>query len=55
MTRGEAQQIKCHYKGKDDDFLVFLDDVDTYKKWKQDKSVPLAHFISAFKIFVTHK
>ena len=55
MTRGEAPQVKVHYKGKDDDFLVFVEDVNTYKKWQSDKSVPMAHFVSSFKIFVTHK
>ncbi|KAF3056401.1 SDO1-like protein C21C3.19 [Daldinia childiae] len=55
MTKGETTQVKVHYKGKEDDFIIFIDDVETYKKWKNDKSVPMAHFISAFKIFVTHK
>ena len=55
MTRGESTQTKVHYKGRDDDFLVFIDDPETYKQWQTDKSVALAHFISAFKIFVTHK
>ncbi|KAI7788922.1 shwachman-bodian-diamond syndrome protein [Diaporthe eres] len=54
MTKGGATQIKVHFKGQDDDFLVFVDDLETYKKWQEDKSVPLAHFVSAFKIFVTH-
>jgi hypothetical protein len=53
MARGETQQTKVHYKGGDD-FIIFIDDVETYQKWKSDKSVPLAHFISSFKIFVTH-
>lgn len=55
MTKGEAHQIKVHYKGKEEDFIIFVDDISTYKKWQNDKSVPMAHFISAFKIFVTHK
>ncbi|TFB06201.1 hypothetical protein CCMA1212_002248 [Trichoderma ghanense] len=55
MTRGEAIKSKVHYKGKADDFLVFVDDVDEYRTWLKDKSVPLAHFISAFKVFVTHR
>ncbi|KAI0135433.1 shwachman-Bodian-diamond syndrome protein [Daldinia grandis] len=55
MTKGEATQVKVHYKGKEDDFIIFVDDIETYRKWKNDKSVPMAHFISAFKIFVTHK
>ncbi|KAH7035369.1 ribosome maturation protein, partial [Microdochium trichocladiopsis] len=48
-------QTKVHYKGKEEDFIIFLDDLEAYKKWQSDKSVPLAHFISAFKIFITHK
>ena len=56
MPRGEASIIKVHYKGKNDDFLVFVEDADEYKKWKNgDTSIALANFISAFKIFVTHK
>ncbi|PFH62540.1 hypothetical protein XA68_13122 [Ophiocordyceps unilateralis] len=55
MTRGEATQIKVHYKGKNDDFLVFVEDPETYKKWKTDRSIPLAHFVSSFKIFLTHR
>ena len=55
MARGEPSQAKVHYKGNQDDFLVFVDDVEAFKKWKSDSSIPLAHFVSAFKIFVTHK
>ncbi|CCF47281.1 shwachman-Bodian-Diamond syndrome protein [Colletotrichum higginsianum] len=55
MVRGEAHQTKVHYKGQEDDFIVFVEDVELFKKWKTDKSVPLAHFISSYKIFVTHK
>jgi hypothetical protein len=53
--KGAATQVKIHYKGSDDDYLVFVDDLETFKKWQSDKSIPMAHFISAFKIFVTHK
>ncbi|KAK1986528.1 shwachman-Bodian-diamond syndrome protein [Colletotrichum cereale] len=55
MVRGEAHQTKVHYKGQEDDFIVFVEDPELFKKWKTDKSIPLAHFISSFKIFVTHK
>lgn len=55
MTRGEAQQTKVHYKGKDEDFVIFVDDVKSAKDWKTDKTIPLAQVVSAFKIFVTHK
>ncbi|KAK3694651.1 ribosome maturation protein [Podospora appendiculata] len=55
MTRGGTIQTKVHFKGTDDDFLVFLDSVEDYKKWLGDKSIPLAQVVSSFKIFVTHK
>ncbi|KAJ2978648.1 hypothetical protein NQ176_g3702 [Zarea fungicola] len=55
MTRGETVQTKIHYKGKNEDFIIFVDDVETYNKWKTDKSIPLAHFISSFRIFHTNK
>ncbi|KAJ4316762.1 hypothetical protein N0V84_007700 [Fusarium piperis] len=54
MARGETQQTKVYLKGSSEEFLIFIDDVESYKKWKSDKSVPLAHFISSFKIFLTH-
>ena len=55
MARGETTQTKVHFKGTDEDFVVFVDDVDDYKKWLQDTSVPLAHFVSTFQIFTTHR
>lgn len=55
MPRGESTQNKVHYKGNLDDFLVFVDDPEVYKQWLGDSSVPLAHFVSSFKVFVTHK
>ncbi|KAM7206932.1 Ribosome maturation protein SBDS [Rhypophila sp. PSN 637] len=55
MARGGTTQSKVHFKGKSDDFLLFIDDLDAYKKWIGDKSVPLVEFVSSFQIFVTHK
>ena len=55
MTRGEAQLFKVHYKGKDEDFVVFVDDQKALLDWKSDKSIPLAHVVSSFKVFITHK
>ncbi|GAO15541.1 uncharacterized protein UV8b_02973 [Ustilaginoidea virens] len=56
MTRGESTRSKVHYKGNSDDFLVFVDDEASYKKWKLgDSSVPLADFVAAFQVFQTHK
>ncbi|CAK7223239.1 hypothetical protein SCUCBS95973_005110 [Sporothrix curviconia] len=55
MARGETIQTKVHYRGSDEDFIVFVDDVDDYKKWQSDPSVPLSHFVSTFKVFTTQR
>ncbi|KAH6648477.1 shwachman-Bodian-diamond syndrome protein [Truncatella angustata] len=55
MVKGEATQTKVHFKGQEDDFIIFVDDVSAYNQWKSDKTIPMAQFISTFKIFVTHK
>ncbi|KAL8855259.1 MAG: hypothetical protein Q9178_008088 [Gyalolechia marmorata] len=55
MPRGNAHQSKVHYQGKEDDFVIFVDDVKSVQNWKDDRSIPLAHVVSGFKIFVTHK
>ncbi|KAK4974073.1 hypothetical protein LTR66_011100 [Elasticomyces elasticus] len=53
--RGNASQIKVHYKGKDEDFVVFADSAKAVKDWKADKSIPIAQVVSGYKVFVTHK
>jgi len=56
MTRGGATTSKVHFKGENDDFIVFIDDQDSLRKYKDgDKTVPLADVVQSFKIFVTHK
>jgi len=55
MVRGEAQQTKVHFKGKEDDFIIFVDDAKAAREWKTDKTIPLAQVVSSFKIFITHK
>ena len=55
MARGEVMQAKVHLKGKEDDFIVFVDSPEDLKRWKKDSSVPLAHVVNSFMIFVTHK
>ncbi|KAI4249738.1 MAG: hypothetical protein L6R40_000527 [Gallowayella cf. fulva] len=55
MTRGNAHLSKVHYQGKDEDFIVYVDDVKAVQDWKDDRSTPLAQVVSQFKIFVTHK
>ncbi|CZS98329.1 related to RNA binding protein [Rhynchosporium agropyri] len=53
MVRGEASVIKCHYKGKTEDFVVFVDDAEAAEKMKTDSTIPLAQVVSSFKIFVS--
>lgn len=55
MPRGNEQQTKVHYKGKDEDFIVFVESADAVKEWKGDKSIPLAQVVGGWKVFVTHK
>lgn len=55
MPRGNDQQTKVHYKGKDEDFIIFVDSAEAVKNWKNDSSVPLAQIVSGFKVFITHK
>lgn len=55
MTRGNAAQTKVHHKGNTEDFIVFIESNEDLKKWKSDKSIPLAQVMSGWKVFVTHK
>jgi hypothetical protein len=55
MARGDANQTKVHYKGTDEDFVVFVENASVITQWKTDKTVPLAQVVNSFKIFVTHK
>lgn len=55
MPRGNDTASKVFYKGKSEDFVVFVDDVEILKKWKGDRSIPLADVVNGWKIFVTHR
>lgn len=55
MPRGNEQQTKVHYKGKEDDFVIFVDSAKAVEDWKNDSSIPLAQVVSGWKVFVTHK
>jgi hypothetical protein len=54
MARGNETASKIFYKGKSDDFIVFVDDLDILQKWKNDRSIALANVLNGWKIFVTH-
>lgn len=53
--RGNAAEIKVHFKGNDDDYIIFVESAKAVQEWKEDSSVPLAQVVKGFKIFVTHK
>lgn len=53
--RANDPSNRVFYKGKSDDFIVFVEDDATLKKWKKDSTVPLTDVVNGWKIFVTHK
>jgi hypothetical protein len=55
MPRGVAPQTKVHFKGKEDDFIVFVEDANALNDWKGAKSIPLTQIVASFKIFISHK
>ena len=55
MPRGNAPQTKVHYKGANEDFVIFVESKDAVQNWLADRSIPLAQVVDGFKIFVTHK
>jgi hypothetical protein len=55
MGRGETEQIKVHYQGEDDDFIVMAETASAVQKWRADKTVPLIDVVSSFDIFVTNR
>lgn len=55
MARGNDTASKVFYKGKSEDFVVFVDDVEILKKWRNDRSIPLSDVVNGWKIFVTHR
>jgi hypothetical protein len=55
MARGETQQTRVHFKGREDEFIVFVDDANAVEEWLADRSIPLVQVVKAFEIFVTSK
>jgi hypothetical protein len=53
--KGNAQQSKVHYRGKEEDFVIFVENSQAFKDWKEDKSIPLTDVVNGWKVFVTHK
>jgi hypothetical protein len=59
MARGGSGTHKVHYKGKGDDFLVFIDDKEAYTKYQSEKegekTTPLSQVVASFQVFSTNK
>jgi Shwachman-Bodian-Diamond syndrome (SBDS) protein len=55
MARGEAEQIKVHFKGQEDDFIILAETASAVQKWRADKTIPLVDVVSSFDVFVTNK
>ncbi len=56
MAPSDMTHTKVHYKtDSGEDFVVMVDSVGDYQKWLSDRSVPLAHVVSAFKVFTTNR
>ena len=55
MPRGHVDVTKVFFKGKTDDFIVFIESPEDLKKWKADQSIPMAQVVNSFKIMLTHK
>lgn len=53
--RGNAATTRVHYKGSEDDYVIFVDSPESAYEWRKDKSIPLAQVVNGWKIFVTHK
>ena len=53
--KGNSAQNRVHYKGKSDDFIIFVDDPEELKQWRTDKTIPLAQVVDGWKVFVTHR
>jgi len=55
MTKADDYRTKVHYKGSSEDFIVFVESIENFRKWKTDKTVPLVEVVDSFDVFLTHK
>ncbi|KAJ5623534.1 hypothetical protein N7490_012139 [Penicillium lividum] len=53
-TGTEGTTYKVFYKGKSEDFIVYVDDLEILQKWKNDRSIPLSDVLNGWKILVSH-
>ncbi|KAK5936513.1 hypothetical protein PMZ80_011260 [Knufia obscura] len=55
MARGEAPQTRIYFKGKDDEFVIFVNNAEAAERWNSDKSTPLVRVVKTFQIFKTRE
>ncbi|KAJ5152480.1 Major facilitator superfamily domain general substrate transporter [Penicillium capsulatum] len=55
MTRGNARQSKVYYKGRTEDFVIFVADITAVQNRKKYHTLPLAQVMDGWKIFTSHQ
>jgi hypothetical protein len=55
MTRGNTRQSKVYYKGRTEDFVIFVADITAVQNWRKDHTLPLAQVMDGWKIFTSHQ
>jgi hypothetical protein len=55
MTRGNTKQSKVYYKGRAEDFVIFVADITAVENWRKDHTLPLAQVMDGWKIFTSHQ
>jgi len=53
--RGQASITKVHLAKSEEDFIILVESAAAVKKWKSDKTTPLADVVAGFKVFTTNK
>ena len=53
MARDNTPVSKVFYRGKDDDFTVFVENEAILNAWRNDRSIALTRVLSGWNIFVT--
>jgi ribosome maturation protein Sdo1 len=51
---GGKQISKVHLTRGGEDFIVIVEDTESFNKWKSDSSIPLIDVVNGFNIFTTH-
>ncbi|KAF2820335.1 DUF1960-domain-containing protein [Ophiobolus disseminans] len=51
--KGNAGQTKVFYQGSSEGFVVFVENEEIVKKWKDDRSIPLTDVVAGWKILTS--